>query len=259
MMPAIWIYFSFTDIIVQLSDGNGYSEIANMTPKTGRKFTGLYFQIIITLFVLLSALSLTSNAQTVADSQPADGDWMRIATDDGSLSVEIPKEYRMFYDADGFLVSTDYHSFRLKTAFILSSYNKGTVIGIEIFDGDSGAMREMYSSDRGSWGLKKAPDIKGKGYTIRQLRQSSDKYYALRQYFHVNGKVVILTAASRKGNTDEMKRFFNSVSINLDGNAQDQSSILLSKLLRTAVPITVDLKDEPGSQIQIRKRTLMPL
>ncbi|MBX3288529.1 MAG: energy transducer TonB [Acidobacteria bacterium] len=152
----------------------------------------------------------------------------------------------MFYDAEGFLVSTDFHSFKLKNAFVLSSYNKGTVIGVEVFDGDSGAIREMYSSDRGSWGLKKAPDIKGKRYTIRQLRQASDKYYALRQYIHINGKGVILTAASRKGETDEMKRFFNSVSIDLDGNGSGRSSVLLSKLQRTSVPITVDLNDEPG-------------
>lgn len=199
--------------------------------------------------IVLSVGVFQIYAQSDVGVESTDAGWIRVATDDGVFSAEIPSKYRMMHSTDWFYAYIiDAGRLRIGEMYILRSFEKGTLIGLEMYQSPSrlaGALRD--GDQRREW--EREPDIKGERYTIRQLRYSSNGIVAVKQYVATGGRVFVLTAASRYGETEEMKRFLASIRIfpTGSGTANDEM-IRLSDMDVTRVQVSVGLSgqmDEP--------------
>ncbi|MEP7074559.1 MAG: energy transducer TonB [Acidobacteriota bacterium] len=162
----------------------------------------------IVVAVLVSFCCLSGRAQSGLDG------WMRIESDDGQFSVEVPKEYKFVAYKNGFSLShfgTGGGSFDLGEAKYLTSYVNGTLLAVESYKGSKGAAGEMQEQDALHKTKPEKTTIKDHGVPIRQLSWRVGNTVVFRQYFGLKDRIYILTAASRRGTTPDMTRYLDSV------------------------------------------------
>lgn len=158
-------------------------------------------------------------------------DWMRVQSDEGEFSVEVPADYDFISE------KTDDYPFGLKgasalrNAKIFAAYSDKTLIAFERYKAGKGALNEFKERDRAKG---KTSEIKcADGTRIKQVVTENEKYYAVRQYFSTKNYIYVLTAASRNGETQALKRFLNSLVIKSAAAGTDADKIAGARLFST--------------------------
>lgn len=198
---------------------------------------------ILIALLTVSALPIYGQKSNT-DQELANEDWIRVATDDGVFSVEMPSKFRMMHFDETIDFYREQSRYALSDIRILSSFENDTLIRLEIYRGPASVARAFFDSSTYSR-MRRGPQIKGTGYTIRQLRQVSTNFFSVAYFVAVGGRVFVLTAASRNGETPEIKRFLDSLDINRSGKEFGPDEVRpISKLPLTKVRIEIEA-DEP--------------
>ncbi|MEO6588054.1 MAG: energy transducer TonB [Pyrinomonadaceae bacterium] len=172
---------------------------------------------------------------------PEDTKWIKVGSDSGDFSIDVPADYGFFSDIDGFTVSKASETYRLSNVSFLNSLSGKTLFSVESYKSDKSVIsvlnnqddRMMKADGEGKSGSFKIQDVK-----IKSRNFKNEKYFWTRWYFYYGGYSYVLTAASRNGETPEMKRFFDSVLFNKTKFTADQTSaIAFSKMNFTSLEI----------------------
>jgi len=201
--------------------------------------------LVFALVICFLEQSFTYSQQPVDQADQKDK-WIRVQSNNGEFSIEIPAKYKFYYNKDGFYITENSNDYRLANMRMLNTFNAGTLLSFEVYEAKKDALDKIYSDD-----IYKKKDIdksklKRSDHTIQQIVQKTDKSYLVRQYFSSKTHIYILTAASRVNETTDMRRFLNSLVFSpntKDGpNSKDG---LLSALPTTEVGIESKPDDEP--------------
>ena len=177
-------------------------------------------------------LICTFCANVLAQDGSADG-WVRLQSDNGEFSIEVPKDFSYFFDADGFIVGSGSRDFPVRDMRLCNAYLDGTLVSFEIYRADSEAMSELLEGalERGS----KKRKTKFRNIEVRDVVRNVDRadpasrFYAVSRYFRSKEFVYILTGLSRTTETPVMTRFFNSLTFNL-GSTSPVAGTVASRL-----------------------------
>ena len=135
-------------------------------------------------------------------------DWMRVRSNDGDFSIEVPARHTYFKNLDGFVVYADGQDRLMSDVHMIRGNMNGTFITLEVYNADKSVVDLIYEDDKRINWQKLSKTKRGK-VDIKQLKQETDKFYAVAHYISYKNKIYILTAASRKGATAEITRFLN--------------------------------------------------
>ena len=208
---------------------------------------------IILIFALACLSHISAFSQALEDSRVSShqtAEWIRIQSESGEFSIDVPAKYGLFYDKDGFWVSNGWDKFQLTEMNLFNAYAEKTLISVESYKASKGGLDIIFEQDNKS-GKKdsfKLGDLK-----VRRIVNETDKFYSARWYFDLGDFIYILTAASRNGETSAMKRFFESIEVKRlkPETAQNISSAIpFSKLKASPIEIydVQPAKIEPGSK-----------
>jgi uncharacterized lipoprotein YehR (DUF1307 family) len=81
----------------------------------------------LVLFVFITAAAATT---TVAQEKT---EWMRVVSDNGEFSVEVPANYTYFYDRDGFSYQLSTGTLQYAQMQMLNASQEKTVMSVEIY------------------------------------------------------------------------------------------------------------------------------
>lgn len=201
------------------------------------------FRELATLFVIVMASGL-------ALGQVPSGDrWIRVQSDDGVLSVEVPSTTVVFANEGGFFESEvgTSNSYHLKDMKMLSGYFDGTSVILESYDASKGALDTIYGNE--TRGSAEKSVIKKQGYNIRQALIKTDRAAMLRQFFTAGDRIYILTTASRGGISQQMQHFLNSVELSTEKKPVPNPNVsTFAKLPKTEPVVEVRLDGNAGKQ-----------
>jgi Gram-negative bacterial TonB protein C-terminal len=197
-------------------------------------------------------------------------DWIRVQSDDGEFSIEVPAKYGYFYDKEGFSFFSWGDVVHLREMSVLNAYIKDTLINFERYKIEEipknkvdesleetnsfKSVTEQISRDFAKEDPryltvqktdKKWLEINEHDYKIRQLTRKSNEEFTVKQYFYSENYVYILTASSRKGLTPEITHFLDSLDFNPKGGNQiKENAKFFSKLKQTKIKFSKDLEAE---------------
>ena len=164
---------------------------------------------------------------SAAFAQEKTADWIRVQSENGEFSIEVPARHSFFYDKDGFTVSENGVSFEVKEMNMLNAYTEKTLVSFESYKANKKALEIMRKFDDKKG---KSSESKRENYSIRQIVIKTDNSYTVRQYFNSKDYIYILTAASRQGETQTLNRFLNSLVFNPNAPEKDPKAIRLADL-----------------------------
>ena len=95
--------------------------------------------IFASLIFAISFLSFTIFAQETQTSE-----WIRVHSDDGEFSIEVPAKHDYFYDKDGFLTSHNRNSYNLQEMNMLNAYHENTLLSFERYKVKKGGLEALY-------------------------------------------------------------------------------------------------------------------
>ncbi len=191
---------------------------------------------ILTAFSFCCVFQCSVLSQQPKDPKSVDDKWIRVQSDDGEFSIEVPKEYNYFEDKNGFSVSNGLSDLPLMKMQMLNAVIEGSLISFERYEGRKDTLERLNELDKQHAQSVKKGEIKRDGVSIKEIIQKSSEFYSVRQYFHTANHIYLLTAASRLGETPEIIRFLDSLIIKKQ--TTDKSSevvVLLSNLIQTQV------------------------
>ena len=182
----------------------------------------------IILFILI--FSFSTLAQTT--------DWMRVQSDNGEFSIEIPQKYNYLVDKDGFEQSElgFQKNYSLKNVKLFYAFADKTLLTFEIYEAKNDALKAIYNLDKERVNKAKKESNsevveKTLPNEIKELVVKNSEYFTARRYFNSKKNIYILTALSRNGENETMKRFFNSLLFSPDLNQTNSTNgNLLSSL-----------------------------
>ncbi len=163
-----------------------------------------FYSILVASIYLLLFLSAT--AAVAQENQSAE--WIRVQSDNGEFSIEVPAKYTFIVDKTGCLLSGGSDIFSLEEMKMLNSFQEKTLISFESYKASKKALNAIRENDGGNG---KSSEIQRDNFTIKQISIKTDKSYTVRQYINSKNYIYILTAASRNGETAAMKRFLSSL------------------------------------------------
>ena len=205
---------------------------------------------LLVLLIFFATLSAVESRAQSTSPQAEYTAWMRVKTDDGAFSVEVPEKYTYFFNKDGFIVGDGNNPYLLSNMNLLSSYGAGTLLSFEVYDAPGAALDIIVDSDAARDSVRSKSEIKRPGYKVKQIVSKTDSYYAVRQYVALNSKIYILTAATSGLESDAMKRFLDSVvfvSGKQSGTVNDWTPF--SKLKRTELVLEMS-PDNAGALVK---------
>jgi len=197
--------------------------------------------------VLLLACSFWVFSQDAPSETQDDIQWMRIESDSGEFSIEIPKSNNLFYDEEGFLISEpgSYGKYQLKEMYLINAYADGALLSVESYKASKSALKAFYSIDKSEKGDEKTSEIANAGYTIRQMIVNTEKAQLIRQYIASKTHIYLITAGMRDKDNAVARRFLNSLRFYQTANpSADPGSIAMSKLPRANVSVDQDLSNQ---------------
>jgi hypothetical protein len=197
--------------------------------------------IFTNLFALVAAiLFLQTNAS--AQTNQAAG-WIRVKSDNGEFSVEVPADYGFFVDKAGFSVSSDgSDNYPLEEVKMFNSFTEKTLIAFESYKAGKKALNAVREQDERNG---KTSEIRLKdGTSVKQVLIKTDKSYTVRQYLFSKNYIYILTAASRNGETPALKRFLDSLVFKPTGSDSSTDNAASFSALKTS-QIEFDENPEP--------------
>lgn len=205
---------------------------------------------IILCLCLLALAQISVFSQTPKDDQKTE--WIRVVSDNGEFSVEVPAEYGFFADKDGFSASASYDTYALREMRMLNAYTEKTLISFESYKTNKGAINALSGRDMRD---SKASEIKSGDLKIKQFVAQTPESYVVKRYFSSKNHIYVLTAASRKGETAEMKRFFDSLVFNSGAKAPDPA---LKAIAFSALKVTTLEVDSAPNQPLPKPGTTIP-
>jgi Gram-negative bacterial TonB protein C-terminal len=151
-------------------------------------------------------------------------DWIRVQSDDGEFSIEVPAKYGYFYDKNGTFVFDNSGNYSVEEMNVFNSYFEHTLLSFETYKASKSALEAIKKSDERNTSKQNSSnnwsEIKQDNYKIKQLISKNDKHYTVRKYFHSKQYIYVLTASSRLGETSAMKHFFESLTFKPDATGK---------------------------------------
>lgn len=186
---------------------------------------------------------------TLINAQNQTTDWVRVQSDNGEFSIEVPAEYAFFADKDGFSVASSSDTHFLREMNMLNAFHEKTLLSFESYKASKTGLDII--RERDSEREKESSEIKREGYRVKQIISRNENTYTVRQYFNSKNHIYILTAASRDGETPTLKRFLESMVLKPSGAKTNQAPAIESKLKTIAfsglkaTPIEIDANPQP--------------
>lgn len=184
------------------------------------------------LLFLIAILSLQNFAQ---------GEWMRVQSDNGEFSIEIPLKYNFVVDKDGYEQSESDSStnYSLKNIKFLNSYLDKTLLTFEIYEGKKGALNAIYEIDKKAAEYSKKnnkSEIRENNLTgeIKEIIVKNPDYYTSRRYFYSKKYIYILTALTHDDENTVIKHFFDSLKFSPEAKQTDSNNGQLLSSLKTS-------------------------
>ncbi len=225
------------------------------------------YHIILT-FTLLYLAQTSTFSQELKDN-PGNSNqmdkWIRIQSENGEFSIDVPAKYGLFYDKHGVWVSNGWNNFQLAEMNLFNAYTEKTLISIESYKASKGGLDIILERDKKSGKMDnfKLNDIK-----VKRNVNESDKFYSVRWYFDLGNYIYILTAASRNGETPVMKRFFESIEVKkLKSKAAQNvtSAISFSNLKAAPIeiydiqPMKIETDSKPKTVNPVKDESVLPI
>lgn len=170
--------------------------------------------------------------------------WIRVQSDNGEFSVEIPVEYDFYADKDGFLVSDQSQSYPLTEMRMLNSFREKTLLSFETYKTNRSKDIADIFIDRDKKNGEKS-EIKLGELKIKQILIQKDGLYAVRRFLTSKTHLYVLTAASRNGETVALKRFLDSITFSTADTNLTQTQINETK------PTSILFSELKVSQLEI--------
>lgn len=212
-----------------------------MTIKT--RISRVFFALLLCGLTYSQAFS-----QTDPTTPKNPDEWMRVQSDDGEFSIEVPAVHTYFSDNDGFAVSAGNGAdIQLRNMRMLNAISEGTVVSFEIYEANKGALEKIFESDKGRKNVLSVNKIKGNDYVVREIEYESDEASWARRYFSSKKHIYVLTAGSRTSSSEGIKRFFDSLVFKPNANDKAISGIPLSSLRRLNIAVETQDKNENKS------------
>jgi len=191
-------------------------------------------------FLLLCLVALFVNALALGQGQAAGGNsgkWLRVESDNGEFSIDVPAHYKYYFNSDGLWLSTgSSYSYHLEKMSVLNSFEDETLISFESYEASKGALNAIYTGDKRD--NTRESQTKKDGHSIRDIITENDKFYLVRRYFNSKTHIYVLTAASRKGRTTEIQHFLDSMVFTPDVRQTDSGGAVgFSSLEMTEIPV----------------------
>jgi len=194
----------------------------------------------------------------VAAQENQAAEWIRVQSDNGEFSIEVPAKYIFIADKSGFLVSDNSNNYSLEEMKMLNAYREKTLLSFESYRASKKALNSVRDNERVNG---KSSEIQREGFSIKQILIKTDKSYTIRQYFNSKNYIYILTAASRNGETAVMKRFLNSLIFKLPDSAKPEDNRIAGAIPFSALkisPIEIVENPEPYKKPDNQKPTTPP-
>lgn len=199
---------------------------------------------IASIFALLFSAILFSQL-TVFSQGDQSAKWIRVQSDDGEFSIEVPAKHTYFYDKDGFEVTKKSKNYRLQKMSMLNAYSENTLVSFESYETKKNGLDAVYEYDKAFAKNAKVSDFNHYGAAIKQILVKTDEYYCVRQYFYSKARTYILTAASRNGETAVAKRFLDSLIFKTDTiEKPNPDAVLFSSLKGIQVDVNIAIKND---------------
>ena len=132
------------------------------------------------LFLILT-FYFTINAQTT--------NWIRVQSDNGEFSAEIPQKYSFFYDKDGFSVSdSGYTSYELKNMYMVNAYTEKTLLSFEVYEANRKAVDNLNEKDMVGG---KESEINQNGVKIKQIIKKTNDFFAVSRFWFQEAGMII--------------------------------------------------------------------
>jgi hypothetical protein len=129
---------------------------------------------------------------------------------------------------------------------IVNSYIEGSLICVDTYKATPKTLGALFESDTARRENVEKSDIKLSEIKGKQLVARSDLSYMVRRYFHSGDTLVVLTGASRNGETAEIRRFLESFAYDKNIGPTGNSQITaISDLRMTDVTVNMDLVAVP--------------
>lgn len=162
--------------------------------------------------------------------------WIRVQSDNGEFSVEVPDNSDYLFDAEGFDGQYNNDIIRLKNMSLLNAFTEKTLLSFEVYEGDADALSGDVAADKKAGAYS---EINFGGAPIKQIITKTAEFYSVRWYFNSKKHVYIMTAATRTGETPAMKRFLNSLVFKPDSTAPAAKIPTFARLKKSKVEIAL--------------------
>lgn len=207
------------------------------------------FHIIFALFISCFSQTFAYSQQPNNEADPNDK-WIRVQSDNGEFSIEVPAKYKYFYNKDGFSHSGISGNYQLMNMSMLNSFHYDTLLSFEVYETKKGALYTIYEQDTYRKDIEKSKLKKG-GQSIQQIVLKTDKSYLVRQYFSSKTHIYILTAASRVSETPAMRHFLDSLTFEANtSNSRNSDAKVFSSLPMTDIGIDIKLENDDESPLK---------
>lgn len=180
--------------------------------------------------LLISALIFGSFIQILAQ----EAKWIRVQSDNGEFSIEVPENYGFFFDKDGYPIFNSGSDYYLREMVMLNAYHEKTLVSFESFKANKFALDILREKETRNG---KTSDLKIGETKIKQIIYETKTSYTVRRYFNSKDYIYIITASSRTGETAAMKRFFDSMIFGAEAKTTDSSNVRFSNLKQTPIEI----------------------
>ena len=197
-------------------------------------------------FLIITGIFVLFGFRMSEQAQDANSDWMRVQSDDGEFSIEVPTSYKYYPNSAGFITTAagGNQEYLLKNMRMFTSFENGSLLSFEVYEANRGALEALFDQDSHKHEDVKVSTIKNADFSIKQIFTVSDDYYCVRRFFYSKNNIYILTAASREGETASIKRFFDSLEFDPDSKATPKSDVAkLSSLKATEISVGSDLNE----------------
>lgn len=200
---------------------------------------------IILIFCSQPLLAQDANKAT-SDSQAAQ--WVRLQSDNGDFSIEIPRNYEFFSEKDGFVLGTrGGGELEFKEVKLLTAYHEKTLLSIESYhlENPKKGLNSIIEYTQGN-----EENISRDGLRGKQIVSPGDKAYSIVQFFATKTNLYVISAVSREENSPAIRRFLASANFKPALPADNVKTIKFSELRNSPFALTDETKSGGNSQNQ---------
>ena len=211
---------------------------------------------VLSILFFFSGMNLQVFSQTPTPTPAKEQKWIRVQSENGEFSIDVPDDYDYFFDEKGFSVSNDTTDYPLKDINIFNSYRNGVLLSFESYQTSNtkDALKALMEVE--THHEKKTEKVKAGDKIFYQTVIRNEKYYLIRQYFITKEYVYILTAASRKEGAQEIDRFLKSRTILGYPSPSVNSALpIISMSALKISPMVLDVDNAEDGRARSRKKT----